>query len=270
MRSEHHDERCIPLSPVIPKSLVTCSKDRSARFRRRTDACTPSDAKAQIAASQGFAYSLHHEVRQSSSLIRHRANIRMRLRFELNVLLRALCINADLTDRQISRRSMYNKPRNVQKLLCCLLDQRSLGPRIPESESARSIGHEKATGIPLYISRYVQRRTHLDVKKNELSCEDTFKAIRLLTWSYFVTAQDSSHPIQLAPSPSHIGTKCDADTLVVPRLVRISLSFPCQSEPTRLLGPHPVDSCGSVQRSCGTTQYSTPHIKRFEAQTSPE
>jgi hypothetical protein len=165
MRSEHHDERCIPLSPVIPKSLVTCSKDRSARFRRRTDACTPSDAKAQIAASQGFAYSLHHEVRQSSSLIRHRANIRMRLRFELNVLLRAFCINADLTDRQISRRSMYNKPRNVQKLPCCLPDQRSLGPRIPESESARSIGHEMATGIPLYISRYVQRRTHLDVKK---------------------------------------------------------------------------------------------------------
>jgi hypothetical protein len=38
-----------------------------------------------------------------------------------------------------------------------------------------------------------------------------------------VTAQDTGHPVQLAPSLSHVGTKCDADTLMTPRLVRINL-----------------------------------------------
>jgi hypothetical protein len=40
------------------------------------------------------------------------------------------------------------------------------------------------------------------------------KVIQFPTLSYFVTAQDTGHPVQLAPSLSHVGTKCDADTLM--------------------------------------------------------
>jgi hypothetical protein len=126
---------------------------------------------------------------------------------------------------------------HVQKPLCYPPDQRSLGPRIPESESARSTSHEKAMGIPLYISRYVQWHNHLDVI--EMRCENTLKVIHFPTLSYFVTAQDSGHPVQITPSSSHVRTKSDADTLMAPRVVRITfclvkVNLPVYSVPTQV------------------------------------
>jgi hypothetical protein len=44
------------------------------------------------------------------------------------------------------------------------------------------------------------------------------------TLSYLVAAQDSSHSVRLAPSLSHVRSKCNADTLVPANLVRVSLS----------------------------------------------
>jgi hypothetical protein len=44
------------------------------------------------------------------------------------------------------------------------------------------------------------------------------------TLSHLVAAQDSSHSVQLAPSPSHVRSKCNADTLVPANLVRVSVS----------------------------------------------
>lgn len=44
------------------------------------------------------------------------------------------------------------------------------------------------------------------------------------TLSYLVAAQDTSHSVRLAPSPSHVGSKCNADTLVPANLVRMSRS----------------------------------------------
>ena len=47
-------------------------------------------------------------------------------------------------------------------------------------------------------------------------------AIRLPTLSHLVTAHDTSHFVQVAPSPSHVRAKRDAHTLIVANHFRIS------------------------------------------------
>jgi hypothetical protein len=74
---------------------------------------------------------LHHEVRQSPSLICHRAYIRMRLRFELGIFLLALRVDANLTDSKVMCRDTYSRLRDVQRLLCYPPGQHNLEQRIP-------------------------------------------------------------------------------------------------------------------------------------------
>ena len=50
------------------------------------------------------------------------------------------------------------------------------------------------------------------------------QGIDIPTLSYLVAAQDTSYSIQLAPSSSHVRSKCNADTLVQANLVRVSVS----------------------------------------------
>jgi hypothetical protein len=80
---------------------------------------------------------------------------------------------------------------------------------------------KRSFGVQLYINRRVRWHNHLDVI--EVRDETILKVFRFPTLSYFVTAQDRGHPIQLTPSSSHVGSKCDSDTLKVPRLVRIKI-----------------------------------------------
>jgi hypothetical protein len=79
------------------------------------------------------AHSLHHKASQPSSLVRHRAYIRMWLRFELGILLLAFRIDTNLTDSKVMRRNTYSGSTNVQKLLYCHPDQHNLEQRIPEN-----------------------------------------------------------------------------------------------------------------------------------------
>lgn len=57
-----------------------------------------ADARALSTATLGHRESLHHEARQSPSLICHWAHVRMWLRFELGVFLPALRVDTNLTD----------------------------------------------------------------------------------------------------------------------------------------------------------------------------
>ncbi len=71
--------------------------------------------------------------------------------------------------------------------------------------------------IPLYITRYVQWHNRLDA----VSVSHEKKAIHLPTLSHLVTTQNTGYFVQVAPSPSHVRTKRDADTLIAANLVRI-------------------------------------------------
>jgi hypothetical protein len=79
------------------------------------------------------AHSLHHKATQPSGLVRHRAYVRMGLRFELGVLLLPFRIDTNLTDRKVMRRDTYSELSDVQKLLCWLPDQHNLERRKPET-----------------------------------------------------------------------------------------------------------------------------------------
>jgi hypothetical protein len=101
---------------------------------------------------------------------------------------------------------------DVQKLPCCLLDQRNLERRKPKTVSGQNIKHGIITGIPLYTGRCAQQHNRLHVK---VGCQEFAEGVVLsLTLSYLVTAYDRSHPIQLTPSSGDIWAKRDADTLI--------------------------------------------------------
>ena len=76
--------------------------------------------------------------------------------------------------------------------------------------------------IPLYIDRCVQWHSHLGSSNQVVKV--FVLGIDIPTLSYLVATQDSSHSIQLAPSSSHVRSKCNANTLVPANLVRVSIS----------------------------------------------
>jgi hypothetical protein len=122
-----------------------------------------------------------------------------------------------------------------------------------------------AVGV-LSAPHCIQQHNHLDVI--EMSCENTFEGHPI---SYLVVLCDctrhwSPHSIHTIVESRWDQMRCrhPDDTEACQ-----DKPLPCQSELTHLLGPHPGDSCGSVQRSCSTTQQKTHDIKGFEVQTLP-
>ena len=79
--------------------------------------------------------SLHHEICQSTTLVSHRAHVRMWLRLKLDEFLSAFRVYTDLkTALPLCRETKFGK-MDVQKLPCCLLDLHNLERRIPETVS---------------------------------------------------------------------------------------------------------------------------------------
>ena len=71
-------------------------------------------------------------------------------------------------------------------------------------------------------------------------------ALHALTLPYFVTSDNTSNTVERAPSLGNIRPECDTDTLKVNSRCADSN---IQIYLTRLLGPRPGISCGSVQSS---------------------
>jgi hypothetical protein len=68
------------------------------------------------------------------------------------------------------------------------------------------------------------------------------------TLSHFVTSYDTSHPVEGTPSPCDIRAKSNTDTLH-PQQFNINIKANQPVRRTRLLGPRPFSSCGSVHNS---------------------